>query len=387
MKIGILAIATPEWGGVYQYTQILIQALATHGKHDFFIIKSRDFVLPPLKNNNCNVVDFDDSGCASVRCRIKMRLCVYWPFIRGILNVSPEYRKIKAMGLDLILSPVISTAPFFMEVPYGITIHDLQHKYHPDFFTQSEVASRDHTYPIASRHAKFIICESNYVENDIKKFLNIPAGKIRVVVSPPFQTRIRESFNAQKLEAARNKYKLPEKFLFYPAHFWPHKNHIKLIESIVLLKEKCHEKVFLVLVGSKQNNYEVIMHKIRESDLEGQISYLGYVPEEDMACLYRLSTALVLPTLFESVSLPIWEAFFLGVPVISSNICALPEQVGDAGMLFDPHHIEDMAAKIMTVWQDKAIRQNLIQRGFQRIENMTLENYAKQWEDIIGELG
>ncbi len=65
-----------------------------------------------------------------------------------------------------------------------------------------------------------------------------------------------------------------------------------------------------------------------------------------MPYLYKLSTALVMPTLFESVSLPIWESFYLGVPVVSSNVCALPEQVGDAGLLFDPHDIEDMAEKI-----------------------------------------
>lgn len=73
---------------------------------------------------------------------------------------------------------------------------------------------------------------------------------------------------------------------------------------------------------------------------------MGYVPQEDMPYLYKLSSALVMPTLFESVSMPIWEAFSLGVPVVSSNVCALPEQVGDAGLLFDPYNIEDIAEKI-----------------------------------------
>jgi glycosyltransferase involved in cell wall biosynthesis len=102
-----------------------------------------------------------------------------------------------------------------------------------------------------------------------------------------------------------------------------------------------------------------------------------------MLYLYKLATALVMPTLFESVSMPIWEAFLLGVPVVSSNVCALPEQVGDAGLLFDPNNIDDMAEKIYTLWTNESLRKELIQKGYERTKDLTLENYAKQWEKII----
>ena len=104
-----------------------------------------------------------------------------------------------------------------------------------------------------------------------------------------------------------------------------------------------------------------------------------------MPYLYKLSTALVMPTLFESVSLPIWEAFYLGAPVVSSNVCALPEQVRDAGLLFNPHDIEDMAEKIYKIWNDESLRKELVNKGYERIKNLTLENYSKQWEEIIRE--
>jgi len=104
-----------------------------------------------------------------------------------------------------------------------------------------------------------------------------------------------------------------------------------------------------------------------------------------MPYLYKLSTALVMPTLFESVSLPIWEAFYLGALVVSSNVCALTEQVRDAGLLFEPHNIEDMAEKIYKIWIDDEIRKSLIEKGFKRIKNMTLENYAKEWTKVIDE--
>ena len=105
-----------------------------------------------------------------------------------------------------------------------------------------------------------------------------------------------------------------------------------------------------------------------------------------MPYLYKLSTTLVMPTLFESISLPIWEAFYFGVPVVSSNVCALPEQVGDAGLLFDPHNIEDMAEKIYKIWIDEELRKTLVQKGYERIKNLTLEHYAKEWENIINKV-
>ena len=66
----------------------------------------------------------------------------------------------------------------------------------------------------------------------------------------------------------------------------------------------------------------------------------GLTGATPMPYLYKLSTTSVMPTLFESISLPIWEAFYFGVPVVSSNVCALPEQVVNAGLLFDPYNIE-----------------------------------------------
>ena len=89
-----------------------------------------------------------------------------------------------------------------------------------------------------------------------------------------------------------------------------------------------------------------------------------------------------MPSLFESLSMPIWEAFYLGVPFVSSNVCALPEQVGGAGLLFDPNNVEEIAEKIYKVLTDKSFRKELVQNGYERVKNLTHENYAKQWENI-----
>jgi len=117
--------------------------------------------------------------------------------------------------------------------------------------------------------------------------------------------------------------------------------------------------------------------------LHSQIKILGYVPNEDIVGLYKNALALVMPTFFGPTNIPIVEAFFLGVPVVCSNVYAMPEQVGEAWLLFDPNNIDDMAEKIYTAWTDENLRKIFIQKGYERAKDMTLENHAKQWEKVI----
>jgi glycosyltransferase involved in cell wall biosynthesis len=73
----------------------------------------------------------------------------------------------------------------------------------------------------------------------------------------------------------------------------------------------------------------------------------------------------------------------LGVPVLCSNLFSMPEQLGDAGLLFDPFNIDDMAEKIFKIWTNENLRTQLIQKGYARVRNLTEENYARQWERVI----
>lgn len=287
--------------------------------------------------------------------------------------------------IDLVISPVITLLPFHMGMPYIVTIHDFQHKYYPDFFTLKEKLIREVIYR-TGKFASLIVVESNHVKKDVVKYLEIDEEKIRVLQSPPPSYLFKTKIDNRKLKEVKEKYNLPNKYIFYPAQFWHHKNHIKLLEAIYLIYKKYKIRMPLVLVGSRKSNFENVIKKVKELGMNDSVIYLGYVPDEYMPYLYKLSTALIMPTLFESVSIPIWEAFYLGVPVVSSNVCALPEQVKDAGLLFNPNNVEDMAEKIYKIWVDEDLRKKLVEKGYERVKNLTLEKYAKQWENIIKEV-
>ncbi len=384
MRIGILAITSKISGGVYPYTQSLVESLTQFTSYDYLIIKSNEFTMPELANTNYRLVEIKTNP-STLLIKIKKVVYVSFPIMRNFFNVSSNYKDIKKYKLDIIINPLISLIPLYIDSKYIVTIHDLQHRHYPKFFTLKEGLSRNYIYKNAAKNALLVICESNFVKRDVVRFLNIPEEKIRVISSPPPEDRIANNINLEKLEEIKNKYNLMNKFLFYPAHFWYHKNHLNLIRAMHHIKETLKEKISVILVGSKKNDFENTMNEINRLKLDKQIRYLGYVPEEDMPYLYKLSTALVMPTLFESLSMPIWEAFHLGCPVVSSNVRALPEQVGNAGLLFDPNDIKNMAEKIYRIWIDENLRKELIQKGYERVKDMTLENYARQWERVIEE--
>ncbi|MCM8833253.1 MAG: glycosyltransferase family 4 protein [Candidatus Omnitrophica bacterium] len=376
-EIGILTIASKEGGGVYQYTLSLLEvAKVLSDKYKFVQIRSQNF--PKILNKDIVIrgrYSYIEklSGLLQVLTGIRTR--------RTYLGINPQTLD----NISLIISPVITLIPYHFGKPYIVTIHDFQQEYYPEFFTLKERIIRKIVYKTGI-FANLVVAESQYVKQDIIKFLKVEEDKIKVLPSPPPNYLRDIKLSIDRLNEVKMKYNLPQKYIFYPAQFWYHKNHLRLLESLKYIAEKYRENVYLILVGSKKNNYENVMKKIAELGLTNQVKYLGYVPDEDMPYLYKLSTALVMPTLFESVSLPIWEAFYLGVPVVSSNVCALPEQVGNAGLIFDPLNIEDMAEKIYMVWKDEKLRSELVNRGYERVKDLTIENYAKQWEKIIEEV-
>ena len=101
--------------------------------------------------------------------------------------------------------------------------------------------------------------------------------------------------------------------------------------------------------------------------------------------MYKLAIALVVPSLFESMCLPIGEAFYFGLPVACSNVCGLPEQLGEAALFFNPLDIEDMAEKILTVWTREDTRKTLVERGYAKAKEMTPEVFSQRWREVIEE--
>lgn len=142
----------------------------------------------------------------------------------------------------------------------------------------------------------------------------------------------------------------------------------------------------LVLSGAKHKNFPNVMNTIKDLKLQNRVLYTGYVDYDDLPYLYKLSKMLVMPSLFESISIPVYEAFALGIPVCCSNVVALPEQVGDSGLLFDPNNENDIADKIIKLLDDESLRTKIVNSGFNKIKAYSHINYNEKLVHLINSI-
>lgn len=362
-KIGILDFSY-MYGGVNQYTQSIIDAFLNDKENIFVIFCSKE------------ETKYDNYGMEVRKIDISERFFIR---ILRIIELLLDVRIIKLKNeeffqdIDLIISPIASVYPhIFLKIPFIFTLHDLQEEYYPQFFSKKELFYRRLFNSRLCFKANAIICESNYVKNDIIKYYNVEKKRIHIIESPPPSDFLETEILTDENNFIKEKYNLPDEYLYYPAQTWFHKNHLNLLRAFKILSTE-YPMLHLILSGSVQNNHPNILKYIKENDLK--VIHLGYLNYDELPYIYFNSKMLVLPTLFESISIPIWEAFSLGVPVCSSNAVALPEQVGDAGVLFDPNDPIDISVKIKILLDDLKRRKIFIKKGKEKVKNFNHSNY------------
>jgi glycosyltransferase involved in cell wall biosynthesis len=193
-------------------------------------------------------------------------------------------------------------------------------------------------------------------------------------------------YDSHDVEAVRVKYSLPAKYFFYPAQFYKHKNHSSLLEAIARMKST-YSDVKLVLVGAKERNgYTDVVRQVEALGLSDNVLFAGYANDREMAALYTLARALVMPTFFGPTNIPQLEAFALGCPVATSRIYGIPEQVGNAAMLFDPTSISEIQTCLMKLWTDDVLCAELAGRGKAHAASWGPPQFQERFREIVGAL-
>lgn len=255
-------------------------------------------------------------------------------------------------------------------------IHDLMHRYEPQFKEiSSTYSSRETVFKGAVRISDTVLVDSELGKLQLKECYynkkHFPNVEVLPFVAPRHINEKMEEY-----------IETPPKYVFYPAQFWEHKNHVNLIKALIRVKEK-HKDINLVLVGSEKNALKRIKEMIQENDLQKNVYILGFVSNEQITYLYKHAVALVMPSYFGPTNIPPLEAMALGCPVIVSNKYAMGEQVGNAGLLFDPDSPDEIAECILRIWDDSDLRQKLIRRGYQRIEKWTERDFKNTFVQIV----
>jgi glycosyltransferase involved in cell wall biosynthesis len=369
VKLGVVAIAGPDNGGTYQYTLATLQAL----RHStgFEITVYGDPQNPDLAE-----FGFPISPFAERRSQQLAALAAYRLRIRLPDAFEPE---------DILLAPVYAVALLHTAKPFAYTLHDMQHYYYPENFSWATRAWRQAIYRSLSQRMPSVICESKFVKSDIVRILGVPEGDVTVMPAPP-QRQFLNDPGEDLVRKVRDRLQLPKRFLFYPAQFWPHKNHLRLIEAFRGVVDEMPD-MSLVLTGKRhRGDYDAVKLAIERFGLSERVHLLDYVEQDDLRAIYRLAAALVMPSLFESVSIPIYEAFQAGTPVVASDLLAIPDQVADAGLLFDPRSVSSITDAVLKVFCDPEATRQRVKVGHDRMLAMTTERYGEQLERLLHDL-
>ncbi len=138
-----------------------------------------------------------------------------------------------------------------------------------------------------------------------------------------------------------------------------------------------------VFVGSEKNALSHTRRLIASFNLEAHVTIYDYVPDIDMAEFYRRARAMIMPTFFGPTNIPPLEAMATGCPIAVSNIYAMPEQVGDAAILFSPESVDDIAAALKRLWKDDALCAELTRKGRIRIKELSQLGFNERLLKIL----
>ena len=291
-------------------------------------------------------------------------------------------------GIDFIISLNPYKNPFepCNPQPFLVCVWDLEHRKQP-FFPEVRGGvweSRQRHFCKVLGQAAFVVTGTQIGATEVERFYGVHPKRIRVIPYPTPQFALEPPGPNEQEEPLTQ---LPEgiPFLFYPAQFWPHKNHVTALKVLRELLDRHQLNIKLVLTGSDQGNWPHVEEWVRRLQLEKDVVFAGFVSRPQLRWLYCNALALLFPSLFGPDNLPPLEAFALGCPVIASAIDGALEQYGDAAMLCDPVDAASFARAAATILGDPSYRMELIKRAKARAAQWTRRDAARSLIAILDE--
>lgn len=293
-------------------------------------------------------------------------------------------RVLRRLGVRAVHFPTSNL--FRTNMPFVYEPWDLQFLHFPDFFDPGEIRLRRIKYTYGCTNSAIVVTPTRWVKDDLVSRLNIDPKKIAVVRrgSDFAVTKVSDAQYMERLCA----WGLDPGFAFYPAMTFPHKNHLTLLRALAHLKEKKGLRIPLVMTGRRYGSYWPVVEKaIAQKNLGDQVRVLGSVPELTLAALYRGAHAVVFPSVFEGLGLPLLEALRHGTPVIAARASCIPEVVGRAGILFDPTDHLALADVLERAWLEPGWVRQPLQHAPEQLELFSWGKARKMFGALYRKIG
>jgi glycosyltransferase involved in cell wall biosynthesis len=349
-----------DWSGIGRYSFNLIK------EYNNLLLDNKLFLL-------CNNDKEEKNGKFSkIRCKSKIfsfREQLELP----ILNLNEK--------IELFHSPHF-VFPIFNNKRLVLTIHDLTPLLFSEYFSKLERIYMSSLIWLAKFKADKVIVVSENTKYDLVNKFGFKEEKIKVIYNG-VRTDSKFITNQKLLNEIRQNYNTGNKYMLYVGNIKPHKNIPRLLRALA----KVNEDIKLVIVGKRDKAYDEVFEVIEEYQLEDNVIFTGFVPDNDLIMLYNAAEIFVYPSLYEGFGLPPLEAMACGTPVITSNVSSLPEVVGDAAITVDPYNIDELASAINNILSNSDLQGELSKKGLERAKQFswkkTAEETLKVYEEIL----
>ena len=277
-------------------------------------------------------------------------------------------REASRRDLQLVHHPN-DVIPWFRTRPSALTIHDLRSMAGGQVLSRSHAAYLRARVPSSARTAAVVMTPSVHVRQQVLNRFGLDPARVLVVTAPVFPGPDHTDSSGPPPVAGR--------YFVYPAVTSLHKNHAVLLEAFAGVAG-ADPDVRLVLTAVPGNGETEVEVSIRRLGLGDRVSRLGRISDGDLDRLLAGAVALVYPSRYEGYGLPLAEAMAVGCPVIASSATALPEVVGDAGLLVDPDDVAGWTQAMLRLLDDGMLRARLIAAGRERTRGLTPGETARR---------
>ena len=277
---------------------------------------------------------------------------------------------------DILICPNVILNYYGLNLRTILCIHDIQHEYLPKNFNSFQLTERKITRKLSADYCTKLIASSKFLKDQCSYYLNKNKNDIDVIEEGvDFDLFKNKKY---KNNLIRNFY-LPDKYLFYPAAFWRHKNHIFLLKAIKNLKS---QKINLVLCGLKKNFFTQVKEYMVKNKMRN-VHYIGDLSKQELIKAYKFSHAVIIPSLEESSCLLVKEAVGFKKPLLCSNTKTFLEKSKSFKILFfNKNNLKDLENKIKKIYNKKTTSKKFINSNFKKLESFKWLNVSKKYFDL-----
>ncbi len=268
------------------------------------------------------------------------------------------------------------------KVPTLLAVHDINFMHHPKYLPWLNAKYHLYFFPKFVNRAEHLVAVSHFTKNDLVSFFHLPNEKIDVVYNASNMPQ--GVLSTDEIQQTRKKYAYGHSYFFYIGTLNQRKNIIRMMKAFDKFMDETQADISFVIGGRALWTDQQMETAYQQLKYKDKIIFTGRLEQTEAKLLMGSALALIFVSLFEGFGVPILEAMSSGVPVITSNVTAMPEIGGDAACYVNPLSVDEICTAMKCLYTDDSFKKELIQKGFQRVADFSWDKSADAlWDALI----